>query len=203
MDHQTAGRTGVPRPLAGGGARGIRMPNRCGLLLFAAVSLAAGCTEAPWTTLCNAECVLEIELPEDPTLPPRVPARARAQGGAILHLDIRGRRPAQAATVVAFSQAVLLDEFRRPAHSVELVTGRNNVCLRPWNDGVCGAPAGCRYVVINTGLTSRPPYIAGAGTFVIEPGSGSPHTGEECRHPVDISPISGLRQDIRGVGRPQ
>lgn len=173
------------------------MPNRCGLLLFAVFVLVPGCTEMPWTVLCDAECVLEIELPEDPTLPPRVPARARAHGGAILHLEVHGRRPAQAATVLAFSQAVLLDDFRRPAHSVQLVTGRNNVCLRPWTDGVCSAPAGCRYVVINTGLAGRPPHLAGAGTFRIEPGLGDEDTGGECRGPADINPLSGPRQDIR------
>jgi hypothetical protein len=93
----------------------------------------------------------------------------RVAGGQVLDLDVRGRRPGQARTIVAFDQPAFEDEAGNLLHSLELTTGRNPYRLRSFQAGVCRAPRGCRYVVVNAGLATRPAQIGGAaGTLIIE-----------------------------------
>lgn len=117
-----------------------------------------------------ADCRLQLHLPEDRSLPPGVPARIHVAGGQILNLDVHGRRPGQARTVVTFEQAAFEDENGTPLYSLELVAGANLYRLREFEAGVCHAPDGCRYFVVNDGLGERPAASSAPGRLVIEPG---------------------------------
>ncbi len=146
---------------------------------IAAILLIAGCansgpamgpTEAQLTNAetCRANCATPIELPAETGRAPTVAATTRIAGGQVLDFNLRGQTRTNARTVLAFKQAAFLDQRGNPIYSLELTAGNNRFESRRYEDGVCHAPRGCRYVVINFGTPTRPPII-NSPILIIEP----------------------------------
>lgn len=136
--------------------------------LLAALGLAA-CAPKPEIVPCEADCELEVFLPENPAMPPRVPPVIRVVGDQTITIAVWGRRPGQARSVLVFDQPAIEDEQGRPQFTVELLPGQNPLHLRRFEDGICHAPEGCGYFVVNAGLAARPPASPPAGILIIDP----------------------------------
>lgn len=108
---------------------------------------------------CRANCAAPIDLPVATQRRPTAPPSTRIAGGEVLDFKLAGRGRSAARTVLAFEQAAFIDERGNPIYSLNLGTGSNRFESRPFEDGVCHAPRGCRYVVINVGTPTRPPII--------------------------------------------
>lgn len=139
-------------------------------LLVAAIATVVACQSAIEGETCRAGCRLDIYLPEDPAQPPEFPERVRVAAGQELNLNVHGRRPGQARTVITFEQAAFQDETDTPLYSLDLVTGYNHYRLRDSSAGVCRPPSGCRFFVVNAGLLERPAATGSHGVLIIEAG---------------------------------
>lgn len=142
----------------------------CRLLLAALAGWSiAGCDPEPEGEICFTDCALEIFLPENPNAPPRVPAVTRVVEDQAITVSVSGRRPDQAQSVLVFDQPAVEDEKGHPQFSVTLLPGQTKVHLRRYDVGVCHAPVGCSYFVVNTGLAARPVETRAAGILIIDP----------------------------------
>ena len=133
-----------------------------------------GCAPDPTEDACRADCELAVVLPENPGAPPRVPPVLRMAGSQTLVIDVRGRRAAQARSVLVFEQPAVRDESGSPSFTIELLPGRNPARVRAFDEGVCHGPEGCGYFVVNTGLAARPPAASPAGFLIIVPETSLP-----------------------------
>lgn len=132
--------------------------------LLGSIVALAGC-EAPETIedICRANCQVGIDLPEDSKRPPNAsPERMVIAAGEYVNFVVEGGPPGQEATVLRFERpnTPLLDDNENPLYTAELKRGSNRFRTRPWEDGVCrppDAPDGCKYDIVNTGNSQRPP----------------------------------------------
>lgn len=138
--------------------------------LLAAVALCSlyGCAPDPVSEICFTDCELEIFLPENPDVPPLVPPVIRVVEDQAITVSVSGRRPDQAQSVLVFDQPAVEDEQGRPQYSVTLLPGQTTLHLRRYEVGVCHAPAGCSYFVVNTGLAGRPVGTKAGGILIID-----------------------------------
>ena len=140
---------------------------------FAVILFIAGCATADSRSernveTCRSNCAVTIELPADSGRAPTAPAVTRIAGGQVLDFNIDGQTRTDARTVLAFEQAAFLDQRGKPLYTLELAAGSNRFESRPYEDGVCHGPGGCRYVVINVGNPTRPPII-NSPVVIIDP----------------------------------
>lgn len=142
---------------------GFLMTTACFTVLLAACATSA---QAPQT--CRADCVAPIELPSEAGQRPSAPAVVRIAGGEVLDFRLPSEARSQGRTVLAFDQAAFRDRQGDPIYTLELHPGSNRFESRPYADGVCHAPDGCRYVVINLGMPTRPPVI-NSPVIIIDP----------------------------------
>lgn len=143
---------------------------RSGLPVLLAIAFApSACSPERADDACRADCELAVVLPENPDTPPRVPPVLRVAGNQPLTIEVRGRRAAQARSVLVFEEPAVTDEVGSPRFTVELLPGRNATRVRAFEDGVCHGPDGCGYFVVNTGLAARPPATRPAGLLIIVP----------------------------------
>lgn len=145
------------------------MPVNRNAAMIAGILILGACMAGSDSETCRADCRVPILLPEDPALPPESPELIRVAGGQLLNFDLNGRRPAQARTVVTFDQRAIEDENGNPVYSLELITGHNHRRARPYEADVCHAPAGCRYTVVNVGLSTRPAPLSAESVLIIDP----------------------------------
>jgi hypothetical protein len=135
---------------------------------FPVILLIASPTSAEEIETCRANCVAAIELPSDRARQPTVPAVTRIAGGEVLDFVVPAQARAQGRTVLAFDEAAFRDRQGNPVYVLELQAGSNRFESRPYDDGVCHAPQGCRYVVINVGMPNRPAVI-NSPVIIIDP----------------------------------
>ncbi len=108
---------------------------------------------------CRADCTAAIELPSERGQRPAAPAVTRIAGGTMLDFVVPSKPRGSGRTVLAFDEAAFRDRQGDSVYVLELRSGNNRFESRPYEDGVCHAPDGCRYVVINVGTPTRPPVI--------------------------------------------
>jgi len=132
--------------------------------LTALLALAA-CAVRPDADVCQADCRLAVNLPDDVTQPPQVaPEEMRLRGGARLDIELDGGPEGKRATVLRFyppeehadGGTPFANRSGKPRYTVSLNSGRNRLTVRPFGDGVCRPPNGCKYDVINRGNRERP-----------------------------------------------
>jgi hypothetical protein len=134
-----------------------------------AIILSVACAATPpHAQTCRADCRAPIELPDDLTRSPSVPEVTRVAGGEVLDFPVSNRTGERGRTVLAFQEAAFVDRQGNPIYTLELQYGSNRFETRPYRDGVCRAPDGCRYVVINIGSPTRPAII-GSPIIIIDP----------------------------------
>lgn len=136
--------------------------------IYPLVLFTACATAPPQAQVCRANCELPIELPSDPSQRPAAPAVTRIVGGEVLDFAIPAQARAGGRTVLAFDEAAFRDGQGNPIYVLELRAGSNRFESRPHDHGVCHAPRGCRYVVINVGTPTRPAVI-NSPIIIIEP----------------------------------
>ena len=135
---------------------------------YPVVLLAANAQPDREVPTCRADCTTTIELPSDRAQRPAAPDVTRIAGGEILDFVVPSQERGRGRTVLAFVEAPFRDRQGNPIYVLELNAGSNRYESRPHEDGVCHAPAGCRYVVINIGTPTRPPVI-NSPIIIIDP----------------------------------
>lgn len=133
---------------------------------LAALAVATGCQDREAADVCRVDCRLTVTLPDNVAEPPDVSSEQ-------LHLAADGQLDVLLEGGSAGNQATQLQFFRpgehedsgtpfvnrngQPMYRVNLNAGNNNgLQLRPWSDGVCHAPKGCKYDIVNNGNPDRP-----------------------------------------------
>ena len=109
---------------------------------------------------CTRNCRLEIVLPEDIGQAPMADEVIQfADPSGELNVDVDNRSSGNGATVLRFEgrdATPFMNRGGAPMTTVPLRPGRNSVQVRPYSDGVCHGPDGCKYDVINSGEPGRP-----------------------------------------------
>lgn len=116
--------------------------------------------------VCRADCRVDINLPDEP-------ANLHVEGGSEVNFRIQHAEQAltrmhsarrdsaqrnSGRTVLSFEEPALLDNEGNPLYTLDLRSGNN---IYEVNDqGVCGPPDGCRYVIIDVGRPDRPSIIS-------------------------------------------
>lgn len=101
--------------------------------------------------VCRADCRVDINLPDEP-------ADLHVEGGSEVNFRIQHGKPDSARTVLSFEQPALLDNQGSPLYTLDLRSGNN--IYEVSDQGVCGPPDGCRYVIIDVGRPDRPSIIS-------------------------------------------
>jgi hypothetical protein len=135
---------------------------------YPVILLAAYASPEREVQTCRADCAAAIELPSDRGQRPVAPAVTRIAGGETLDFVVPSETRGRGRTVLAFDEAAFRDRRGDPLYVLELRPGSNRFESRPHEDGVCHAPHGCRYVVINVGTPTRPPVIR-SPIIIIDP----------------------------------
>lgn len=110
----------------------------------------------------------DIDLPANIEEVPNVPPVTRVSGGQSLDFHLAAPSQAAGRTVIAFGEAAFVDHQGRRIYSMQLNPGSNRFTARPFADGVCHGPQGCRFVVVNIGNPQRPAII-GSPIVIIDP----------------------------------
>lgn len=109
---------------------------------------------------CRNNCRLNIMLPADTDQPPMADFMLRfADPSGQLMVEVNNQSRGNGATVLRFQDrdsTPFINRGGAPMVTVPVNPGQNVLNVRPFEDGVCLAPAGCKYDVINTGQPDRP-----------------------------------------------
>lgn len=139
------------------------------------VVIASGCATSPGNdeieTACAADCSITVGIPVDDRQPPAAPDAYRVQEGASVRFDLatdNGSQVRNQRMVLAFGQAAFVDRRGNPVYTLELGESGQQFRARAYEDGVCRAPAGCRYVLVNVGNPRRPAVIS-SPRIIIDP----------------------------------
>lgn len=137
-------------------------------ITLAIAAIATGCQDdrpAKDPEVCRDNCQLTISLPEDATQPPRSSSEhMHLAAGGEFDILLEGGAPGQQATELRFDRSgdqessgtPFVNRNGQPVYQVRLNPGSNRLQLRPWDDGVCHPPEGCKYDIVNTGTPGRP-----------------------------------------------
>ncbi len=125
--------------------------------------ILAGCAATAVTPAdhnpCRQACSVSIDLAAQVGQRPGAPDWFRVVGGEEVDFEVDEVRGLDVRTILSFEEAAFRDENGNPVYTLELESGSNPYQVRPYRDGVCRAPRGCRYVVINVGTPQRPGVI--------------------------------------------
>jgi hypothetical protein len=143
------------------------------IAILPALLLLTACTAAQLTPTdavppCRQDCAVSIGLSTQINQRPVVPERYRVVSEQEVDFNVREARGQDARTILSFEEAAFVNERGNPVYTLELKPGSNRFRVRPYRDGVCRPPQGCRYVVINVGTPQRPGVI-NSPRIIIEP----------------------------------
>jgi len=134
-------------------------------LSIAALTLLGGCEVREARQICRSDCRLTIDLPEDASRPPNASSeRLELAGGIELEVRLEGGTADNRSTVLRFYRpgehdqagTPFVDRNGRPVYRVVLNASSQRLRVRPWGDGACREPNGCKYDIVNSGNPDRP-----------------------------------------------
>lgn len=133
---------------------------------LAAMATLAACAAHQSRAVCRTDCRVNIDLPGNVAQAPTTSARKmNVAGGGPFEFMLSGEGPPERwATTLRFRRpgespdagTPFLNRAGKPLYEVILKSGHNRLALRPYKDGVCHPPHGCKYDIINTGNPDRP-----------------------------------------------
>lgn len=142
-------------------------------ITLTALAIATGCQEQePVSSTpepCRKDCSLTITLPDDPEQPPQESnEKLHLAAGGRLDVLLEGGSTGNRTTHLKFYRPEEHEEHKeagtpfmnqngQPVYQVNLNPGSNRLQLRPWDDGVCHQPNGCKYDIVNSGNQKRQP----------------------------------------------
>ena len=142
------------------------------IAILPVVTLLTGCAATAVAPMhehpCRQDCSVSIDLSTQVGQRPAAPDWFRVASEEEVDFNVREVRGIDARTILSFEEAAFVDENRNPIYTLELKPGSNPYQVRSYRDGVCRAPRGCRYVVINVGTPQRPGVID-SPRIIIEP----------------------------------
>lgn len=106
---------------------------------------------------CTQDCRIDIKLPAEPGRPPEVePASVRFHVRAGSDVNFEVDSPGEAArTVLVFAERAFADSRGNEVYVLDLRPGQGNRYKAL--PGVCPAPNGCKYTIVNYGRPEREP----------------------------------------------
>lgn len=141
------------------------------MLMSGALGLS-GCDaqiEHPQVKTCEQPCVLPITLPDTEApneIEPGAPDLFRIAGNTPLDFEVSGETAARGGVILSFEEPIVRREQGDWMYTIRLNPGRNRYTVRPYEDNLCHAPAGCKYVIIHLAEPGRRSTIQSPGVII-------------------------------------